>query len=66
MLVDFIVKQWVSSSSLIGYKILITANNKEAYKTESNNCMLIPELERNHKEADTNCFYHSSFKNNVI
>ena len=29
-LVDFIVKQWVSSSSLIGYKILIVANNKKA------------------------------------
>ena len=55
-LVDFIVKQWVSSSSLIGYKILIGANNKEAYKIESNNYMLIPELESNLKEADTNVF----------
>ena len=55
-LVDFIVKQWVSSSSLIGYKILIVANNKEAYEIESNNCILIPELENNHKEADTNVF----------
>ena len=65
-LVDFIVKQWVSSSILIGYKILIVANNKKAYKIESNNCMLIPELESNRKEADTKCFYDSSFKNNGI
>ena len=55
-LVDFIFKQWVSNSSLIGYKILIVANDKEAYKIESNSCMLIPELESNHKEADTNIF----------
>ena len=65
-LVDFIVEQWLSSSILIGYRILIVANNKEAYKIESNNCMLIPELESNHKEADTKCFYDSSFKNNGI
>ena len=65
-LVDFIVEQWLSSSILIGYRILIVANNKKAYKIESNNCMLIPELEINHKEADTKCFYDSSFKNNRI
>ena len=65
-LVDFTVKQWVSNSSLIGYKFIIVANNKEAYKTGSNNCMLIPELESKHKEYDTKCFYDSSFKNNGI
>ena len=48
-LIDFIVKQWISNSSVIGDKILI-----EAYKTKINNCMLIPKLESNHKEADTN------------
>ena len=64
-LADFIVKQWVSNSSLIGYKILIVANNKEAYKTESNNCIVIPELESNHKKVDTKCFYDSSFRNNA-
>ena len=65
-LVDFIVEQWLSSSILIGYRILIVANNKKEYKIESNNCMLILELESNHKEADTKCFYDSSFKNNGI
>ena len=65
-LVNFIVKQWVSSSSLIAFKIFIVANNKEAYKIESSNCMLIPEHESNHKEADTKCFYDSSSKNNGI
>ena len=28
--------------------------NREAYKIESNDYILIPELESNHKEADTN------------
>ena len=37
-------------------KILIVANDKEVYKIESNNSMIIPELENNHKEADTNVF----------
>ena len=37
-------------------KILIVANDKEVYKIESNNSMIIPELESNHKEADTNVF----------
>ena len=55
-LVDFIVKQWVSNSSLIGYEILIVANNKETYKIESNNCVLSPELESSHEEPDTNVF----------
>ena len=48
-LVDFVVKQWISNSRVIGDKILI-----EAYKIKINNCMLIPKLESNHKEADTN------------
>ena len=52
--VNFIVNQGVSNSSLIGYKIVIVTKNREAYKTESNDCILIPELESNHKEADTN------------
>ena len=52
-LVDFKVKQWISNSSLIGDKILIVTNNTEAYKITSNNCILIPELETNHKEADS-------------
>ena len=51
-LVDFIVRQWISNSNLISDKILIVTNNTEAYKTTSNNCVLIPELESNHKEAD--------------
>ena len=55
-LVDFIVKKWVSSSSLIGYKILTVANSKEAHKIEGSNCVLIPELESNHKKVDTNVF----------
>ena len=52
--VNFIVNQGVSNSSLIGYKIVIVTKNREAYKIESNDCILIPELESNHKEADTN------------
>ena len=52
-LVDFKVKRWISNSSLIGDKILIVTNNTEAYKITSNNCILIPELETNHKEADS-------------
>ena len=52
--VNFIVNQWVSNSSLIGYKIVIVTKNREAYKIESNDYILIPELESNHKEADTN------------
>ena len=52
-LVDFKIKQWISNSSLIGDKILIVTNNTEAYKITSNNCILIPELETNHKEADS-------------
>ena len=48
-LVDFVVKQWISNSRVIGDKILI-----EAYKIKIKNCMLIPKLESNHKEADTN------------
>ena len=49
-LVNFIVKQWISSSSLIGDKFLIVANNTEAYTIKSNNCLLIPELESNTKK----------------
>ena len=52
-LVDFIAEQWISNYSLIGDKILIVTNNTEAYKIISNNCILIPELECNHKEADS-------------
>ena len=52
--VNFIVNQGVSNSSLIGYKIVIVTKNREAYKIESNDYILIPELESNHKEADTN------------
>ena len=55
-LADFIVKQWISNSSLIGDKILIEANNTDAYKIKSNNCMLIHQLESHHKEPDTNVF----------
>ena len=57
-LVDFIVKQWISNSSLIGEKILIVINNTEAYKITSNNCILIPEFESNHKEADSRMMLH--------
>ena len=57
-LVDFIVKQWISNSSLIGEKILIVINNTEAYKITSNNCILIPEFESNHKEADSQMMLH--------
>ena len=49
-LVNFIVKQWISSSSLIGDKFLIVANNTEAYTIKSNNFLLIPELESNTKK----------------
>ena len=51
-LVDFIVKQWISNSSLI------TTNNTEVYKITSNNCILIPEHESNHKEADSRMMLH--------
>ena len=57
-LLDFIVKQWISNSSIIGDKILIVTNNTEAYKTTCNNCILIPELESNHKEADSKVMLH--------
>ena len=50
-LVDFIVEQWISNSSLIGDKIVIVTNNNEAYKITRSNCILIPELEINHKES---------------
>ena len=56
-LVDFIVEQWISNSSLISDKILIVTNNTEAYKI-SNNCILILELESNHKEADSQMMLH--------
>ena len=52
-LFNFIVKQWIYNSSLIGDKILIVTNNTEAYKIKSNNCIFNPELESNHKEADS-------------
>ena len=35
-LFNFIVKQWISNSGLIGDKILIVTNNTEAYKIKSN------------------------------
>ena len=57
------VKQCVpNSSSQIGYKILIVANNKEVCKIESSNCMVIPELESKHEEADTNVFVRALSK----
>ena len=62
-LVDFIVRQWVSNSNLIGDKILIVTNNTEAYKTTSNNCVLIPELKSNHKEADSRMKAHVKHSN---
>ena len=42
----------------IGDKILIVSNNTEAYKIRSNNCIVIPELESNHKEADSRMVLH--------
>ena len=57
-LVDFIVKQWISNSSLIDGKILIVTNGMEAYNITSSNCILIPELESNHKEADSRMMLH--------
>ena len=57
-LVDFIVKQWISNSSLIDGKILTVTNDMEAYKKTSSDCILIPELESNHKEADSRMMFH--------
>ena len=59
-LVDFIVKQWISNSSLIGDKILIVTNNTEAYKIKSSNCIFKPELESNHTEADSRMMLHAN------
>ena len=60
-LVDFRVKQWISNSSLTGDKIIIVTNNTEAYKITSNNCILIPELESNHKEAYSQIMLHELY-----
>ena len=57
-LVDFIVKQWISNSSLIGDKTLIVTNNIEAYKIKSSNCIFKPELESNHIEDDSRMMFH--------
>ena len=57
-LVDFMVQQWISNSSLIGDKILVITNNTESHNITSNSCMLIPELESNHKEADSQMMLH--------
>ena len=57
-LVDFIVQQWISNSSLIGDKILTVTKNTEACNITSNSCILIPELESNHKEADSQMMLH--------
>ena len=57
-LVDFIVKQWISNSNLIDGKILKVTNGMEAYKKTSSDCILIPELESNHKEADSRMMFH--------
>ena len=57
-LVDFMVQQWISNSSLIGDKILVITNNTESHNITSNNCILIPELESNHKEADSQMMLH--------
>ena len=57
-LVDFIVKQQITNSSLIGNEILIVTNNTEAYEITSNNCILIPELKSNHKEADSRMMFY--------
>ena len=57
-LVDFIVQQWISNSSLIGDKILIVTKNTEACNITSNSCILFPELESNHEEADSQMMLH--------
>ena len=57
-LVNFIVNQWISNSSLIGDKILIVTNNTDAYKIKSNNYIFNPELESNYIEAESRMMLH--------
>jgi len=58
MLNKFLADEWKRSGSVIGDKVLYVTSGSQTIKILADSNQIVPELESDHKEADTRMLLH--------